>query len=475
MNRAVHARITLGALLLAALLGGCASREGIAPRAAALAPASVGLNDAARIDWPAEQWWRRYQDAALDALVDRALAGNPTVAIAAARLVRAESVAEFADANRGPQVNGAVDMTRQRYTENGLVPKPLAGTIATSNALLLNASWELDLFGRNRAALDAALGSARAAEADLQTARVLLAAQVVRVWFELGRLTAQRAVTAQSLAQQERMAALVRARTEAGLDSRGTQRTAEAGPPETRRQLAALDERIAQARNALAALTLQPPEALAQAAPALSAAAGMALPDRIPADLLGRRGDIVAARWRIEAAMRERDVAQAQFYPNINLAAFVGFSSLGTSRWFESGSGVFGAGPALRLPIFDAGRLRANLKGRTAEIDAAIQQYNGLVADAVRDVADHVAALKALAAQSTEQASAQRAAEDAHTLAGERHRAGLDNALAVLRAQGAVLAQQAIAVDIRARALDLDAGLARALGGGIPLRAPEAR
>ena len=461
--------------MLAALLGACASREGIAPRAAALAPASVGLHDKARIDWPAEQWWRRYQDPTLDALVERALADNPSVAVAAARLARAESVAEFADANRGPQVNAALDSTRQRYTENGLVPKPLAGTIATSNALLLNAGWEIDLFGRNRATLDAALGSARAAEADLQAARVLLATQVVRVWFELGRLTAQRAVTAQTLLQQDRTAALVRARAEAGLDTRGTLRTAEAGPPEARRQLAALDERIAQARNALAALTIQTPAALGQTTPALSAASGIALPDQIPADLLGRRGDIVAARWRVEAALRERDAAQAQFYPNINLAAFVGFSSLGASRWFESGSAVFGAGPAIRLPIFEAGRLRANLKGRTAEIDTAIQQYNSTVTEAVREVADHVAALKALGEQATEQAKAQRAAEDAHALAGERHRAGLDNALAVLRAQGAVLAQQAVAVDIRARALDLDAGLARALGGGIPLRAPEAR
>lgn len=466
---------SLASLAIVVAVTGCASRDGIAPGAKPVEPSALGLREGSAVDWPAEQWWRRYREPGLDALVERALADGPTVAVAAARLVRAESAAEFADANRSPQVTGAIDATRQRYTENGIVPKPLAGTIATSNALLLNASWEIDLFGRNRAVLDAALGASRAAEADLQAARVLLAAQVVRGWFELGRLVAQRKVAIESLEHQQRTVALLRARTDAGLDGRRELRAAEAGPPEARRQVALIDERIAQARNALAALTLQPPSALEAASPALSGAPGAAPPTDIPADLLGRRSDVVAARWRVEAALRERDAAAAQFYPNLNLAAFAGFSSLGANRWFDSGSTVFGAGPALRLPIFEAGRLRANLRGRTADVDESIQQYNAAVAQAVREVADHVSALRAVATQSAEQAAAQRAAEDTHALALERHRAGLEGQLPALRAQAVVLAQRSAAIDLQARALDLDAGLARALGGGVPARAPAAR
>lgn len=467
-------RAAAAALSLAAVLAGCANRDGIVPAAKPVEPTTLGMQ-ALAIDWPAERWWQRYGSPALDALVERALADGPTIAVAAARLARAESVAEFADANRGPQVSGAVDSTRQRYTANGLISKPLAGSVETSNLLLLSGSWELDLFGRNRAALDAALGASRAAEADLHAARVLLATQVVRGWFELGRLLAQRAIALESLDQQARAESLVRTRTAAGLDGRRELRAAEAGPPDARRQLAQLDERIAQARNALAALTMQPPSALDGAAPELAPAARARPPGEIPADLLGRRGDVVAARWRVEAALRERDVAAAQFHPNINLAAFAGFSALGLNRWFDSGSTVFGVGPALRLPIFDAGRLRANLRGRTADVDAAIQQYNASVAEAVREVADHVSALRAVSAQVEQQAAVQRAAEDGHALALERHRAGLDGLLGVLRAQGAVLVQRSAAVDLQARALDLDAGLARALGGGVPLRVAEAR
>ena len=150
---------SLAVLALVVAMAGCADRDGITPGAKPVEPSSLGLRDGGTTDWPAEQWWRRYREPALDALVERALADGPTVAVAAARLARAESAAAYAEANRAPQVTGAVDVTRQRYSENGITPKPLAGTIATANVLALNASWELDLFGRNRAALDAALGA----------------------------------------------------------------------------------------------------------------------------------------------------------------------------------------------------------------------------------------------------------------------------------------------------------------------------
>lgn len=467
--RPVSRGLALGTALVLAIAGtGCANRDGIAPTANRIDPGRVGL-EASTADWPAEHWWRRYADPGLDRLVELALADAPSVGLAAARLARARSVEEAADANLSPWADASADSTRQRFTETGLVPPPRAGSIASSNSLQLGLSWELDLFGRNRAALDAALGTARAAEADLQAARVLIATQVVRTWFELARLLEQRTIAAAALAHQQRIVALVRARFDAGLDSRTEVRKVEGGPPEARRQLALLDERIALARNALAALTLQPATATRTATPKLSARAAATPPALLPADLIGRRADVVAARWRVEASLRERDAAAAQFYPNVNLAAFAGLSSLGVGRWFESGSTVYGAGPAIRLPIFDAGRLRANLRGRTADIDAAIQGYNATLADAARDVADHVASLKALDEQQRQQRAALTAAEDAHALALARHRAGIGNELAALTLESTVLAHRATGVDLRARALDLDAGLARALGGGAPL------
>jgi NodT family efflux transporter outer membrane factor (OMF) lipoprotein len=190
------------------------------------------------------------------------------------------------------------------------------------------------------------------------------------------------------------------------------------------------------------------------------------LPSTLPADLLGRRADISAARWRVEAATQGMQAAKAQFYPNVNLSVFVGLSSIGLDRLVESGSRQYGAGPAIRLPIFDAGALRANLRGKAADVDAAVESYNGAVIEAVRETADQLNALQAIRRQQLEQAQAQQAAESAYDFATQRYGAGLSNHLTLLNAETATLAQRRQAVDLRARALSAQIGLIRALGGG---------
>jgi NodT family efflux transporter outer membrane factor (OMF) lipoprotein len=168
-------------------------------------------------------------------------------------------------------------------------------------------------------------------------------------------------------------------------------------------------------RNALAALVGQPqlqvePRALADARP-------VPLPDTLPADLLARRPDITAARWRVEAATHDVASAKASFYPNVNLSAFVGLSSIGLGRLLDAGSEQWGVGPAIHLPIFDAGRLRANLRGKSADLDLAVESYNGAVLDAVRDVADQLASARSITRQQAQQREAQAAAESAYDIA----------------------------------------------------------
>jgi NodT family efflux transporter outer membrane factor (OMF) lipoprotein len=201
------------------------------------------------------------------------------------------------------------------------------------------------------------------------------------------------------------------------------------------------------------------PRSLAQARP-------LAIPSTVPADLLGRRADIAAARWRVEAATHDIASAKAQFYPNVNLTAFVGLSSIGLNRLVQAGSGDYGIGPAIHLPIFDAGRLRANLRGRTADLDLAVESYNGALLDAVRDVADQLASSQSIARQQAQQREAQAAAESAYEIATQRYKAGLGTYLNVLTAETAVLNQRRLAVDLSGRALDTQVQLARALGGG---------
>jgi NodT family efflux transporter outer membrane factor (OMF) lipoprotein len=281
-------------------------------------------------------------------------------------------------------------------------------------------------------------------------------------------------VAVRSLKQRDETLALIKQRVQGGLDTTVEQRQGEGALPETRQQIEQLDEQITLARHALAALTAQAPNALENLTVPLSTVKAVAVPGALPADLLGRRADITAARWRIEAATSDMKSAKAQFYPNINLTAFVGLQSIGLDQLIKSGAEQYGAGPAIRLPIFDSGRLRANLRVKAADLDAAVESYNAAVLDAVHDVADQLASLRSVDRQQIEQTRAQDAAESAYDLATQRCKAGLGTYLTVLNAESTVLNQRRQAADLKARALDTQIALIRALGGGYVAEAASA-
>ncbi len=454
------------AIAAAALLAGCASTDGVAPSSHnLLTPTQVG---AATVDttWPQSQWWADWNDPQLARLIDTALARQPSLQTVQARLTQAQAAVDVAGAVQLPQVNGSLDLTDQRFTKNGLVPPPLAGAIRWNNSAQISASWELDLFGRQRAALSSAVGQLRAVEAESQAARVLLAGNVAVAYVNLARLVEARAISQQALAQREQVLALVRQRIAAGLDTNVELRQAEGFIAQTQVEIEALDEAMKRGHHALAELTGQGPDALGELAPQLANVKSAALPAGLPADLLGRRADLVAQRWRVEAALKDVDVARAQFYPNVNLVAFVGLSSIGLDRFVQSGSQTYGAGPAVRLPIFEGGRLRANLSARNADVDVAIDGYNAALLRALREVADEVTSLQSLERAQQSQDQALKSAESAFDLALQRYQSGLGNFLVVLTAETNVLAQRRAASDLKARHLSAEAALARALGGG---------
>jgi NodT family efflux transporter outer membrane factor (OMF) lipoprotein len=453
-------------LLCALMLAGCVSSAGIAPLAQPMDGASLGLSAQVAAPALAPAWWTSFNDPQLDALVESALAVNPSLKLARDRMARATAAANAAQANTEPRLDGSLSVVRQRYTENGLYPPPIAGSVGNSGELLASGSWEIDFFGKNAAALAAALGSQRAAQADAQAARLLLASNVARTYFQLGRLFEQRDVAVRALAQRNEIVSLIRQRVEAGLDTKVELRQGEAAVPETEQQIEALDEQIALTRHALAALVARPPGSFDTLSPRLSTVQAVPLPADVPADLLGRRADISAARQRVEASTQDVAVAKAQLYPSVNLIAFVGLNSLGVNRLLNSGSDEFGAGAAIRLPIFDAGRLRANVQGKTAELDAAVDSYNATLIDAVRDAADQIASVQSIERQQRTQTASQRASESAYDLALQRFRAGLGTYLTVLVAENSVLVQRRLGVDLKARALDSQVALGRSLGGG---------
>jgi NodT family efflux transporter outer membrane factor (OMF) lipoprotein len=454
-------------LACAVLLAACAAPADIHPTRSLAAPVPDAAAPAdATWTWPASAWWQGFGDTQLNQLVEQALAGAPTLQVAQARLRQAEAAVNAVDAARAPQVGLSADLTDQRFTEKGLIPAPLAGATKWNNSVQVGASWEPDFFGRESASLRSAIGQQRAVQAEGQAARVMLATQVAGAYFNLARLVEARGVAMQSLAQRQQILALVKQRVGAGLDSTVDLRQAEGLIAQAQVEIESLDEAAARARHALAELCGQPPRALDALAPALAPLHSQPLPAELPADLLGRRADLAAQRWRVEAALRDVEVARSQFYPNVNLVAFAGLSSLGLDRLLNAGARTYGVGPALRLPLFDGGRLKANLKSRSAEVDAAVDTYNAQLLRALREVADEVSSLQGLQRQQQAQTQATEAASGAYELALQRYRAGLGNFLVVLTAQTNVLAQQRASTELKARHLASEVALARALGGG---------
>lgn len=457
--------VLLSALLAAGLLAGCAGFGPDHPPLASTTPAALGLQDANSAP-VASRWWSTLNDQKLNRLVDQALLGSPSLAVARARLDRAGALAEVSRAGDRPQAVLAAEVTAQRYTENGLIPPPIAGSVRASGTLQTNFSWSPDWFGGHAAEIASALGQARAAQADVASASTALAAQVGRSYVALARLLAQREVAQRQLAQRDEALGLTRERTSAGLDSQVELTLAQGALPDARTQIEALDEQVALARRQIAVLTGQAPDALDDLTPSLAGLTLENMPMALGADLLGRRPDVVAARWRVEAATQDVKLARIQFYPNVNLTAFIGLNALGLGSLIEAGSRQYGVTPALRLPLFDGGRLRAQLGGRQAELDAAIAQYNSVLLDAVKEAGDAITSARSLERQQREQGASLTSAETAYGFSVQRYKAGLSGYLVVLNAESQLLAQRRLAVDLRARQFDTRVALMKALGGG---------
>lgn len=465
-------RASIASLAAALLAAGCARFDGLAPKAVRIDPAALAASTTlagatlSAAAWPAANWWQRFGDPQLDALIAEALAGNPGMGSARARIDRALALAASAGAALAPQANAGADLTRQRYSGNGIFPPPIAGSWHTQTQLAASFGYELDLWGRNRAAHDAALGQARSAEVDAYAVRLLLAAGVARAYVQLGRGFEQLALAQTALAQRQAMYDLTQQRVAAGLDSDVELKQAEGSIPAARLRIAQLEEEIALGRNLLAALLGQGPDrGLAITRPRMLEQP-IALPSVLPADLLGRRPDVVAQRWRVESARRDIDAAKGQFYPNVNLSALVGVQSISFAKLLTAHSENPAFGPALRLPLFDGGRLRGNLAAKDADYDLAVEQYNQTLVDALREVVDQLASLRSVDAQRVELERALAAARDAYALASARYRAGIASYLQLLAAEAPLLEQESLRANLRARELELSINLIRALGGG---------
>lgn len=469
-------RILPSALVLS-LLAGCASVPDLGPRPAPAAAESLESSATfadARGAWPVEGWWQALGDPQLDALIAEGLKGSPDIATAAARVRAAEAMAQQAGAALLPRVGvegsaGGV----QQSKNNGIPPQFVPDGIQDTGHVAATFGFDLDLWGKNRAALAAATSEAEAARVDEAQARLLLTTGIASAYADLAGYYRALDVAEEAVRVRSASADVSAKRTLAGIENQSAERQAESRAAAARGDIAALDEAIATTRNRLAALVgAGPDRGRAITRPTL-ASPDIDLPPQAGIDLVGRRPDIVAARLRAEAAAKRIDVARADFYPNINLSALVGFQSLGLSKLLDKGSDYGNGGVAISLPIFDGGRLAGRYRGARAEFDTAVANYDRTLIAALRDVADIAQSRAATERQLGDRRAALKAATDAAQLAGLRYRAGLSTQLPQLTAEDSMTQLARQASDLEARRLSLDIALIRALGGGYQTNAGE--
>lgn len=467
----------LPALLATLLLAGCASPGTQRPLAAPLAAGAVTSGTSAALgDWPASDWWRAFHDAQLDRLIEQARAGAPGLAEARARLARADALLQARRADGGPELSADAAAARLRYSGNGAVPPALAGTSHTSAALTLGFRYEFDFWGQNGERVAAELSRADAARIEARAAEATLAGAIAHSYVELARTEQQLALARRQVELRQREVTLRQARIRTGLDTEVEWRQAAAEVPMAQAAVAQLANEAVLLRHQLAALAGAGPafgEALAT--PTLQLNQALTLPAKLDADLVGRRPEIVAQRLRLDAAGHDIGAARADFYPNIDLTGSAGLAALDAGSLLQAGSRLFGVGPALHLPLFDAGRLRTGLAVRHADYDVEVARYNQLVLDAMRDVADQVATWRMLDSRLAAHGSALRELDAAEKAAGQRYQQGLSSYLVVLGAQQRQLSQAQADADLQARRLQTAIRLNHALGDGVALGAAPAQ
>lgn len=475
-RRIIRALNALSACALSLTLSGCIGTWGIAPQSKTLQANSLTL-DAAIAEaaqdahWPRQQWWQAYGDAQLDQWLQLALAGSPSLALAVARVREAKALAGVVESAEKLQVDGQATLKRHNWPEDQFYgPGALSGANTWDNNAALGLSYDLDLWGRERNASEQAMDRAHMSAALARQAQLELQNNVVKVYIQLALQFARRDIAQAELAQQEQIVTLAERRLAGGIGTHLEVSQARAPLPETHRQLDALNEEIALARNQLAALAGQGPgEGARIQRPRLVLGAPLKLPSALPAELVGQRPDVVASRWQVAAQARGIDVAHAGFFPNVNLVGGLGFMATGggpleflTGRKFN-----YNAGPAISLPIFDGGRLRSQLGVASAGYDIAVAQYNQTVVEALKGISDQLIRRESMNEQAHFAQESVAAAQKTYDIATVAYQRGLTGFLDVLNAQTLLFRQQQIQQQVQAARLTAHAELVTALGGGL--------
>jgi NodT family efflux transporter outer membrane factor (OMF) lipoprotein len=459
-------RSQAAALFLALPLVGCVDAPPTTPFQTEIASQTLGLS-AEPAPQPAGDWWKAFNDPQLDGLVSKLLADNPSLQSALARIRAAEAQLSTERALYYPNINIDSTETRELVSNDYLYPRPFGGSWQWVGDTEARFRWSLDFWGKQEAQIERARSASQAAALDASAARLALAGMFAQSYVQLLLAWQNIDIAHETVAERQTILDLTQSRVKAGLENEASLEQAKALLAMSRMEVRRSEAQRDMAVHAIAALIGEGARAYPDIVrPAAVVENALPLPEHLPVDLLARRPDILAAHARILAAMHGREAAHADFYPDIDLAAAIGFQSIGLDKIFSGQALVAGVGPAIHLPVFDAGRIRAQYARATADLDAAVADYNGTVVSAVRQTSDALTQVESLADERQQQQLALDSASRAFDLAKERYRLGLSGQIPMLTAEATLLSARQQMAALIAQAAVQRVTLLLAVGGG---------
>lgn len=460
----------VGFLLLMVLLSGCAVGPRYTRPAAPAPPTYKETPPPWKTAQPSDQvargkWWEIFQDPQLNALEEQVNVSNENLKAAEAQFRQARALVRFNRAAYYPTVTAGASAAREHLSEHRPLVSTTTQTNVTDFVIPVDVSYEADVFGRVRHAVEAARSNAQASAADLESVRLSLHAELALDYFQMRTLDAEEQLLKSNVTSFERALELTKSRYTGGVASAVDVAQAQTQLEDTRTQ--AIDVLIQRAQNehAIATLIGQPASTFAVPQAAWNTPPPD-IPPGLPSDLLERRPDIAAAERRVAAANAQVGVARAAYFPIFTLTGSGGFESTAISTLIQGPSGFLTAGASAAVTAFDGGRRRAVSEQARAAYDESVANYRQTILTAFQEVEDSLAVLRILNDEAQAQQAAVAAAEHSLQLSTNRYKGGVVSYLEVTTAQSTALADERAAVDILRRRMTASVSLIKSLGGG---------
>lgn len=420
-------------------------------------------------DWPDQKWWEMFNDPNLNQLVEKALINSPTLKAAIARVMLADQTALSVRSAKFPDLGASFDTNYEHLSKDSLDRFPPSNVPAVINQinLALNFKYELDFWGKNQKAFEAAVGKAYSQKAEQEQAKLIIVTSLVQSYLNYEKNLHTLDLKKESLLVRTKLLELTQLRMANGLDNLIDVDAEIISVAQLERDIEELLSTIEVIINQMRLLVGESPDSsLAVEFRKLTFDHSFPLPDDLSIDLLARRPDLMALIWNVEAAAHEIGVAKTAFYPNIDITALIGLESLHWNNLFTVHSFRSLVNPAVHLPLFTGGRLKANLLGKWADYDIALEDYNQGLLTALQEVSDQLTLITSVGKQITLQQNSLNTSESSFSLYQARFTQGISNYLEVLQAQESLIGEQMTTINLNYGRLSEMVGLIKAMGGG---------